>query len=292
MKKRFSKAARQTLLAAVTLALLLSPFVCLGVQKVKNEALDSAFLWTIHAPHDVETYLSEHGLRPDSMPVSGTPDWYQLRVFLSIASSQEGWETPVILQYKDAQRNPTVQRSGLFAHCVDSDFSLLDFTDFTAKDLRALYACPSGCSIQLYGKLVTTEYWKIICLNRVCIDGTEWTAQTPVDETDHYEIRSDDLRWNFENRAELESYLDVVKVFPAATRELCGEKLTADESELLTGRDGPSYIRESISYGTVFARHAVNWCDDLFPTLRLLALRTAALYLLLLFALYRFFFRE
>lgn len=138
MKKRFSKAARQTMLAAATLALLLAPFVCLGVQKVKNEALDSAFLWTIHAPHDVETYLSEHGLRPDSMPVSGTPDWYQLRVFLSIASSNEGWETPVILQYKDAQRNPTVQRSGLFAHCVDSDFSLLDFTDFAAKDLRAL----------------------------------------------------------------------------------------------------------------------------------------------------------
>ena len=240
----------------------------------------------------METYLSEHGLRPDSMPVSGTPDWYQLRVFLSIASSNEGWETPVILQYKDAQRNPTVQRSGLFAHCVDSDFSLLDFTDFAAKDLRALYACPSGCSIQLYGKLVTTEYWKIICLNRVCIDGTEWTAQTPVEETDHYEIRSDDLRWNFENRAELESYLDVVKVFPAVTKELCGEELTADESELLTSRDGPSYIRGSISYGTVFARHAVNWRDDLFPTLRLLALRTAALYLLLLFALYRFFFRE
>lgn len=292
MKKRFSKAARQTLLAAVTLALLLAPFVCLGVQKARTAALDSAFLWTIHAPHDVETYLSEHGLRPDNMPVSGTPDWYQLRVFLSIASSNEGWETPVILQYKDTQRNPTVQRSGLFAHCVDSDFSLLDFTDFAAKDLRSLYACPSGCSIHLYGKLVTTEYWKIICLNRVCIDGTEWTAQTPVEETDHYEIRSDDLRWNFENRAELESYLDVVKVFPAATKELCGEEFSCDESELLTSRDGPSYIRGSISYGTVFARHAVNWRDDLFPTLRLLALRTAALYLLLLFALYRFFFRE
>ena len=291
MKKRFSKAARQTLLAAATLALLLAPFVYFGVQKARTAALDSAFLWTIHAPHDVETYLSEHGLRPDSMPVSGTPDWYQLRVFLSIASSNEGWETPFILQYKDAQRNPTVQRSGLFAHCVDSDFSLLDFTDFAAKDLRALYACPSGCSIQLYGKL-ETEYWKIICLNRVCIDGTEWTAQTPVEVTDHYEIRSDDLRWNFENRAELESYLDVVKVFPAATKELCGEELTADESELLTGRDGSSYIRDSISYGTVFARHAVNWRDDLFPTLRLLALCTAALYLLLLFALYRFFFRE
>lgn len=292
MKKRFSKAARQTLLAAVTLALLLAPFVCLGVQKARTAALDSAFLWTIHAPHDVETYLSEHGLRPDNMPVSGTPDWYQLRVFLSIASSNEGWETPVILQYKDTQRNPTVQRSGLFAHCVDSDFSLLDFTDFAAKDLRALYACPSGYSIQLYGKLVTTEYWKIICLNRVCIDGTEWTAQTPVEETDHYEIRSDDLRWNFENRAELESYLDVVKVFPAATKELCGEELSCDESELLTSRDGPSYIRDSIGYGTVFARHAVNWRDDLFPTLRSLALRTAALYLLLLLALYRFFFRE
>ena len=139
---------------------------------------------------------------------------------------------------------------------------------------------------------MTTEYDKIICLNRVCIDGTEWTAQTPVEETDHYEIRSDDLRWNFENRAELESYLDVVKVFPAATKELCGEELSRDESELLTSRDGPSYIRGSISYGTVFARHAVNWHDDLFPPLRVLALRTAALYLLLLFALYRFFFRE
>ena len=44
MKKRFSKAARQTLLAAVTLALFLAPFVYFGVQKVKNEALDSAFL--------------------------------------------------------------------------------------------------------------------------------------------------------------------------------------------------------------------------------------------------------
>ena len=63
------------LTAAAAAALLLAPFVCLCVQKVKNEALDSAFLWTIHAPHDVETYLSEHGLRPDSMPVSGTPDW-------------------------------------------------------------------------------------------------------------------------------------------------------------------------------------------------------------------------
>ena len=150
-------------------------------------------------------------------------------------------------------------------------FPFLISPDFAAKDLRALYACPSGCSIQLYGKLVTTEYWKIICLNRVCIDGTEWTAQTPVEETDHYEIRSDDLRWNFENRAELESYLDVVKVFPAATKELCGEELSCDESELLTSRDGPSYIRDSISYGTVFARHAVNWCDDLFPPLRVLA---------------------
>ena len=75
MKKRFSKAARQTLLAAATLALLLAPFVYFGVQKARTAALDSAFLWTIHAPHDVETYLSEHGLRPDSMPVSGTPDW-------------------------------------------------------------------------------------------------------------------------------------------------------------------------------------------------------------------------
>ena len=291
MKKRFSKAARQTMLAAVSLALLLAPFVCFGVQKIRTDALDSAFLWTIDTPHDVGTFLSEHGLRPDSMPVSGTPDWYQLRVFLSLASGNEGWKTPVILQYKDAQGNPTVQRSGLFAYCVDNDYSL-DFTDFAANDLRALYACPSGSSIQLYGKLVTTEYWKIMCLNRVCIDGTEWTAQTPVEETDHYEIRSDDLRWNFENRAELESYLDVVKVFPAATKELCGEELSRDESELLTSRDGPSYIRESISYGTVFARHVVNWRDDFFPKLRLLALCTAALYLVLLFALYRFFFRE
>lgn len=63
MKKRFSKAARQTMLAAVTLALLLAPFVYFGVQKARTAALDSAFLWTIHAPHDVETYLSEHGLR-------------------------------------------------------------------------------------------------------------------------------------------------------------------------------------------------------------------------------------
>ena len=102
MKKRFSKAARQTMLAAATLALLFAPFVCFGVQKIRTDALDSAFLWTIHTPHDVETFLSEHGLRPDSMPVSGTPDWYQLRVFLSVASSNEGWETPVILQYRDA----------------------------------------------------------------------------------------------------------------------------------------------------------------------------------------------
>ena len=291
MKKRFSKAARQTMLAAVSLALLLAPFVCFGVQKIRTDALDSAFLWTIDTPHDVETFLSEHGLRPDSMPVSGTPDWYQLRVFLSLASGNEGWETPVILQYKDAQGNPTVQRSGLFAYCVYSDYPL-DFTDFAANDLRALYASLSGSSIHLYGKLVTTEYWKIMCLNRVCIDGTEWTAQTPVEETDHYEIRSDDLRWNFENRAELESYLDVVKVFTAETKELCGEELYRDEYELLTIRERPSYIRGHISYGTVFARHAVNWRDDFFPKLRLLALRTAALYLLLLFALYRFFFRE
>ena len=75
MKKRFSKAARQTMLAAVTLALLLAPFVCLCVQKLKKEAQDTAYLWTIHAPHDEQTYLTEHGLRPDSMPVSGTPDW-------------------------------------------------------------------------------------------------------------------------------------------------------------------------------------------------------------------------
>ncbi|MFQ9126733.1 MAG: hypothetical protein ACLR4Z_08040 [Butyricicoccaceae bacterium] len=83
------------------------------------------------------------------------------------------------------RRKPDRAAPGLFASCVDSVYSL-DFTDFAAKDLRALYACPSGCSIQLYGKLVTTEYWKIMCLNRVCIDGTEWTAQTPVEETDHY----------------------------------------------------------------------------------------------------------
>lgn len=291
MKKRFSKAARQTMLAAATLALLLAPFVYFGVQKVKNEALDSAFMWTMHTPNDVETFLSEHGLRPDSMPVSGTPDWYQLRAFLSIASSQEGWETPVILQYKDAQGNQTVQRSGLFAYCLDSDYSL-DFTDFAADDLRALYACPSGRSIELYGKLVTTEYWKILSLNRVCIDGTEWTAQTPVEETDHYEIRSDDLRWDFQSRAELESYLDVVKVFPAATKQLCGEDLSADESKLLISRGKPLYIQSSISYGTVFARHAVNWHDVYVENFQFTALCTAALYLLLLFALYRFFCRE
>ena len=33
MKKRFSKAARQTMLAAITLALLLSPFVYFGVKR-------------------------------------------------------------------------------------------------------------------------------------------------------------------------------------------------------------------------------------------------------------------
>lgn len=291
MKKRFSKAARQTMLAAITLALLFAPFVYFGVQKIKTDALDSAFMWTMHTPHDVETFLSEHGLRPDSMPVSGTPDWYQLRVFLSIASSNEGWETPVILQYKDAQGNRTVQRSGLFAYCVDSDYSL-DFTDFAADDLRALYACPRGSSIELYGRLVTTEYWKIMSLNRVCIDGTEWTAQTPVEETDHYEIRSNDLRWNFRSRAELESYLDVVKVFPAATKQLCGEDLSADESKLLISRGEPLYIQSSINYGTVFARHAVNWHDVYIENFRFTALCTAALYLLLLFVFYRFFCRE
>ena len=111
MKKRFSKAARQTMLAAATLALLFAPFVCFGVQKIRTDALDSAFLWSIHTPHDVETFLSEHGLRPDSMPVSGTPDWYQLRVFLSIASCNKGWDTSVILQYKDAQGNPACSRA-------------------------------------------------------------------------------------------------------------------------------------------------------------------------------------
>lgn len=291
MKKRFSNAARQTMLAAITLALLFAPFVYFGVQKVKNDALDTAYAWTMHTPHDVETFLSEHGLRPDSMPVSGTPDWYQLRAFLTIASSNEGWETPVILQYKDAQGNQTVQRSGLFAYCVDSDYSL-DFTDFAADDLRALYACPGGSSIELYGKLVTTEYWKILSPNRVCIDGTEWTAQTPVEETDHYEIKSDDLRWNFQSRAELESYLDVVKVFPSATKQLCGEELTADESDLLSSRDRPSYIQSSISYGTVFARHAVNWHDVYVENFQFTALCTASLYLLLLFVFYRFFSRE
>ena len=291
MKKRFSKAARRTLLAAVTLALLFAPFVYFGVQKIKSDALNDAFCWTMHAPNDVETFLSEHGLRPDSMPVSGTPDWYQLRVFLSLASSNAGWETPVILQYKDAQGNQTVQRSGLFAECVDSDYSL-DFTNFAAEDLRALYAYPSGSSMQLYGRLVTTEYWEIMCLNRVCIDGTEWTAQTPVEETDHYEIRSDDLRWNFRSRAELESYLDVVKVFPAEIKQLSGEELTYDEINLLCRYGVPSYMQSSISYGTIFVRHAVNWQNECFPYLRSLAVRTAALYLLLLFVLYRLIRRE
>ena len=120
MKKRFSKAARQTMLAAVTLALLLAPFVYFGVQKARTAALDSAFLWTIPR----------------------------------------------------------------------------------------------------------RTMWKPICLNTV---SARTACRSPVRRTGN---------------------------------------------------------------GTVFARHAVNWRDDLFPTLRLLALRTAALYLLLLFALYRFFFRE
>lgn len=37
MKKRFSKAARQTMLAAATLALLFAPFVCFGVQKIRTD---------------------------------------------------------------------------------------------------------------------------------------------------------------------------------------------------------------------------------------------------------------
>lgn len=308
MKKRFRKigiAARLTAIVAVILAVFLVPWVWrvaeLAQDKAREEANASMRASTGLLMSDLEVLKGDAA----RYPAAGTEEYDLLRANLcrdGVDTPYYNVDTPYIIRYYDENHKRVLIRSPLmlYYHPATGCCYGIDLSDFSEQSLREMneilgHEHAQDRLITVYGQQIKTDTGFIFFPNRLQIgigDG-EWTAQTPVEETNQFRSDEGDYIqgvWPFRTDEVMEGYFDALRYLDTELRAIDGENIPDEEwaeiraSERYVGTfDGMPYD-DKVIFGTaalVNREDAYGACFHLMPPI------TIALYLIFLFIFYK-----
>ena len=302
MKKRFRKigiAARLTAVVAVILAVFLVPWVWqvakLAQDKAREEANASMRASTGLLMSDLKILKGDAA----HYPAEGTAEYDLLRANLS---PYYNVDTPYIIQYYDENHKRVLIRSPLmlYYHPATGCCYGIDLSDFSEQSLREMneilgHEHAQDRLITVYGQQIKTDTGFIFFPNRLQIgigDG-EWTAQTPVEETNQFRSDEGDYIqgvWPFRTDAAMEGYFDALRYLDTELRAIDGENIPDEEwaevraSQRYVGTfQGMPYDDEVLlaTAALVNRENAYGTCFHLMLPI------TIALYLIFLFLFYK-----
>lgn len=302
MKKRFRKigiAARLTAVVAVILAVFLVPWVWqvakLAQDKAREEANASMRASTGLLMSDLKILKGDAA----HYPAEGTAEYDLLRANLS---PYYNVDTPYIIRYYDENHKRVLIRSPLmlYYHPATGCCYGIDLSDFSEQSLREMneilgHEHAQDRLITVYGQQIKTDTGFIFFPNRLQIgigDG-EWTAQTPVEETNQFRSDEGDYIqgvWPFRTDAAMEGYFDALRYLDTELRAIDGENIPDEEwaevraSQRYVGTfQGMPYDDEVLlaTAALVNRENAYGTCFHLMLPI------TIALYLIFLFLFYK-----
>ena len=305
MTKRIHKigiAARLTAIVAVILAVFLVPWVWRVAELAQDEAKDLA--WA-RMQASTELLMRDFEiLKGDAAryPAEGTEEYYLLRSNLcrdGVDTSYYNVDTPYIIRYYDENHKRVLIRSPLMLKYRPATGCCygIDLSDFSEQSLRemneALDHDLAEPIITVYGRQVKTDTQFVFFPNRIQIAYEEWTAQTPVEETNQFCSDEGDYirgKWPFRTDEVMEGYFDALRYLDTELRAIDGENIPDEEW---------AEIRASQRYVGTF--HGMPYDDKvIFVTAALIdrpyaydacfygmPLITIALYLIFLFIFYK-----
>ena len=241
MTKRIHKigiAARLTAVVAVILAVFLVPWVWqvakLAQDKAREEASASMRASTGLLMSDLKILKGDAA----HYPAEGTAEYDLLRANLS---PYYNVDTPYIIQYYDENHKRVLIRSPLmlYYHPATGCCYGIDLSDFSEQSLREMneilgHEHAQDRLITVYGQQIKTDTGFIFFPNRLQIgigDG-EWTAQTPVEETNQFRSDEGDYIqgvWPFRTDAAMEGYFDALRYLDTELRAIDGENIPDEE---------------------------------------------------------------
>lgn len=301
MKKRFRKigiAARLTAVVAVILAVFLVPWVWqvakLAQDKAREEANASMRASTGLLMSDLENLKGDAA----RYPAAGTEEYDLLRANLC----RDGVDTPYIIRYYDENHKRVLIRSPLmlYYHPATGCCYGIDLSDFSEQSLREMneilgHEHAQDRLITVYGQQIKTDTGFIFFPNRLQIgigDG-EWTAQTPVEETNQFRSDEGDYIqgvWPFRTDEVMEGYFDALRYLDTELRAIDGENIPDEEwaeiraSERYVGTFNGMPYDDKVIFGTAAL---VNREDAYGTCFHLMLPITIALYLIFLFLFYK-----
>lgn len=247
MTKRFRKigiAARLTAVVAVILAVFLVPWVWQVAKLAQDKAREEA-----NASMRASTGLLMSDpkiLKGDAAhyPAAGTEKYDLLRANLcrdGVDTPYYNVDTPYIIRYYDENHKRVLIRSPLmlYYHPATGCCYGIDLSDFSEQSLREMneilgHEHAQDRLITVYGQQIKTDTGFIFFPNRLQIgigDG-EWTAQTPVEETNQFRSDEGDYIqgvWPFRTDAAMEGYFDALRYLDTELRAIDGENIPDEE---------------------------------------------------------------
>lgn len=247
MTKRFRKigiAARLTAVVAVILAVFVVPWVWRVAKLAQDEAKDLAW-----ASMEASTGLLMSDLKilkgdAAHYPAEGTAEYDLLRANLcrdGVDTPYYNVNTPYIIRYYDENHKRVLIRSPLmlYYHPATGCCYGIDLSDFSEQSLREMneilgHEHAQDRLITVYGQQIKTDTGFIFFPNRLQIgigDG-EWTAQTPVEETNQFRSDEGDYIqgvWPFRTDAAMEGYFDALRYLDTELRAIDGENIPDEE---------------------------------------------------------------
>ena len=303
MKKRFRKigiAARLTAIVAVILAVFVVPWVWqvakLAQDKAREEANASMRASTGLLMSDLEVLKGDAA----RYPAEGTAEYDLLRANLW----RDGIDTPYIIRYYDENHKRVLIRSPLMLKyrpatgcCYGIDLS--DFSEQSLREMNEAFNHDHDLEpiITVYGRQVKTDTQFVFFPNRIQIVYEEWTAQTPVEETNQFCSDGGEYigayipgEWPFRTDEVMEGYFDALRYLDTELRAIDGENIPDEEwaevraSQRYVGTfQGMPYDDEVLlaTAALVNRENAYGTCFHLMLPI------TIALYLIFLFLFYK-----
>lgn len=247
MTKRFRKigiAARLTAVVAVILAVFLVPWVWRVAELAQDEAREEA---NNEMMLNIDQLMRNlESLKGDAAyyPAAGTAEYDLLRANLcrdGVDTPYYNVNTPYIIRYYDENHKRVLIRSPLmlYYHPATGCRYGIDLSDFSEQSLREMneilgHEHAQDRLITVYGQQIKTDTGFIFFPNRLQIgigDG-EWTAQTPVEETNQFRSDEGDYIqgvWPFRTDEVMEGYFDALRYLDTELRAIDGENIPDEE---------------------------------------------------------------
>lgn len=303
MTKRIRKigiAARLTAIVAVILAVFVVPWVWqvakLAQDKAREEANASMRASTGLLMSDLEVLKGDAA----RYPAEGTAEYDLLRANLW----RDGIDTPYIIRYYDENHKRVLIRSPLMLKyrpatgcCYGIDLS--DFSEQSLREMNEAFNHDHDLEpiITVYGRQVKTDTQFVFFPNRIQIVYEEWTAQTPVEETNQFCSDGGEYigayipgKWPFRTDEVMEGYFDALRYLDTELRAIDGENIP--DEEWAEVRASKRYVGtfQGMPYDdeVLLATAALVNRENAYGTcFRLMLPITIALYLIFLFLFYK-----